>query len=162
MSKTTTFSRVFHPKKIDHFLGKSKLNFWTKNEDFEQCGTARAGAWIPIFAAPWQILVANLLPREEGESPLLALKSRLSALQPSYPCLAANNPAVVVTAFAKAMSAPFHSRIAENASPTHSPRLLPFHSLRCCLSFGPLVQITFRLSAQRNTIFQIFEFSRQK
>ena len=36
-SKTTTFSRVFHPKKIDNFLGKSKLKFWTKNEDFEQC-----------------------------------------------------------------------------------------------------------------------------
>ena len=36
-SKTTTFSRVFHTKKIDNFLGKSKLNFWTKNEDFEQC-----------------------------------------------------------------------------------------------------------------------------
>ena len=34
--KTTTFSRVFHPKKkIDNFLGKSKLVFWTKNEDFE-------------------------------------------------------------------------------------------------------------------------------
>ena len=36
-SKTTTFSRVFHPRKIDNFLGKSKLNFWTTNEDFEQC-----------------------------------------------------------------------------------------------------------------------------
>ena len=36
-SKITTFSRVFHPKKIDNFLKKSKLNFWTKNEDFEQC-----------------------------------------------------------------------------------------------------------------------------
>ena len=36
-SKTTTFSRVFHPNKIDNFHGKSKLNFWTKNEDFEQC-----------------------------------------------------------------------------------------------------------------------------
>ena len=36
-SKTTTFSRVFHPNKIDNFFGKSKLNFWTKNEDFEQC-----------------------------------------------------------------------------------------------------------------------------
>ena len=35
--KATTFSRVFHPKKIDNFLGKSKLIFWTKNEDFEQC-----------------------------------------------------------------------------------------------------------------------------
>ena len=40
-SKTTTFSRVFHPKKID-FLGKSKLNFWTKNEDFKQCDALRA------------------------------------------------------------------------------------------------------------------------
>ena len=36
-SKTTIFSRVFHPKKIDNFIGKSKLDFWTKNEDFEQC-----------------------------------------------------------------------------------------------------------------------------
>ena len=33
-------------------------------------------------------------------------------------------------AFAKAMSAPFHSRIAENASPTHSPPPFPF-------GFGP-------------------------
>ena len=38
-SKTTTFSRVFHPQKIDNFLGKLKLNFWTKNEDFEQCAS---------------------------------------------------------------------------------------------------------------------------
>ena len=35
--KTATFSRVFHPQKIDNFPGKSKLKFWTKNEDFEQC-----------------------------------------------------------------------------------------------------------------------------
>ena len=28
----------FFTQKIDNFLGKSKLNFWTKNEDFEQCG----------------------------------------------------------------------------------------------------------------------------
>jgi len=61
-SKITTFSRIFHPNKIDNFsheikvsptsqhfhefftqkidnyLRKSKLNFWTKNEVFEQCG----------------------------------------------------------------------------------------------------------------------------
>ena len=36
-NKTTTFSRVFLPKKMDNFLGKSNLNFWTKNEDLEQC-----------------------------------------------------------------------------------------------------------------------------
>ena len=29
-SKTTTFSRVFHPKKIDNFLGKSKVEFLDK------------------------------------------------------------------------------------------------------------------------------------
>ena len=40
-SKTKTFSRVFHPKKIDNFLGKPKLNFWTKNVDFEQCDFVR-------------------------------------------------------------------------------------------------------------------------
>ena len=39
--KTPTFSRVFHPIKIDNFLGKSKLNFWTKNEDFEQCASEK-------------------------------------------------------------------------------------------------------------------------
>ena len=33
-SKTTIFSRVFHPKKIDNFLVKSKLNFWTKKWRF--------------------------------------------------------------------------------------------------------------------------------
>ena len=33
--KTPTFSRVFHPNFFDNFLGKSKLNFWTKNEDFK-------------------------------------------------------------------------------------------------------------------------------
>ena len=38
-SKTIIFSRVFHPKKLTIFLGigKSKLIFGTKNEDFEQC-----------------------------------------------------------------------------------------------------------------------------
>ena len=30
--KTTTFSHVFHHKKIVNFLGKSKLNFWTKRK----------------------------------------------------------------------------------------------------------------------------------
>ena len=29
----------FSPKTIDNFLRKSKLNFWTKNEDFEQCAS---------------------------------------------------------------------------------------------------------------------------
>ena len=40
--KSTTFSRVFQPQKIDNFLGKAKLNFWTKNEDFEHCALGRA------------------------------------------------------------------------------------------------------------------------
>ena len=33
-SKTRTFSRIFHQKKRQ-FSRESKLNFWTKNEDFE-------------------------------------------------------------------------------------------------------------------------------
>ena len=32
--KTTTFARVFHPKKIDNFLGKSKLIFLDKKWRF--------------------------------------------------------------------------------------------------------------------------------
>ena len=72
--KTPTFSRVFHPKcfwqfftwnqscqqlksaKPQHFhkfftLGKSKLNFWTENEDFEQWEFLKLifGAKIQIF-----------------------------------------------------------------------------------------------------------------
>ena len=35
--KTAAFSRVFTQNNSRIFLGKSKLNFWTKNEDFEQC-----------------------------------------------------------------------------------------------------------------------------
>ena len=36
-SKITTFHEFFTQKKSTLFLTKSKLNFWTKNEDFEQC-----------------------------------------------------------------------------------------------------------------------------
>ena len=36
-SKTAAFSWVFTQTNSKIFLGKSKLNFWTKNEDFEQC-----------------------------------------------------------------------------------------------------------------------------
>ena len=37
--KPQHFYEFFTPKKSTIFLGKSKLNFWTKNEDFERCGT---------------------------------------------------------------------------------------------------------------------------
>ena len=37
MSRPVAFSRFFHQKKIDTLLGKKKLNFWTKSEDFEKC-----------------------------------------------------------------------------------------------------------------------------
>ena len=45
--------KSFSPQKIDNFLGKSgksKLDFWTKNEDFEQCD-------LPSFStvAVWTI-----------------------------------------------------------------------------------------------------------
>ena len=32
---------------MDNFLEKSKLNFWTKNEDFEQC--------VPYISAGWHV-----------------------------------------------------------------------------------------------------------
>ena len=48
-SKTAAFSRIFPPRKIDNFLGKSKLIFWTKNEDFEQCVPERFANYIMIF-----------------------------------------------------------------------------------------------------------------
>jgi len=82
--KTPTFSRVFHPKffwqffswnqscqelkspkpqhfheffthkKIHNFLGKSKLIFWTKNQDFEQCV-------FQSYSSLFQILMIGLL-----------------------------------------------------------------------------------------------------
>ena len=36
-SKPQHFHEFFTPNNSTIFLGKSKLNFWTKNEDFEQC-----------------------------------------------------------------------------------------------------------------------------
>ena len=44
-SKTATFLRVFTQNNSTIFLGKSKLNFWTKNEDFEQCDSNRYLRW---------------------------------------------------------------------------------------------------------------------
>ena len=38
---TSHFQEFFYPKKSTIFLGKSKLNFWTKNEDFEQCAVSK-------------------------------------------------------------------------------------------------------------------------
>ena len=47
--KNPTFSRVFHPKFFANFLGKLKLNFWTKNEDFEQCDVTVIHIVIVLF-----------------------------------------------------------------------------------------------------------------
>ena len=66
-SKTTTFSRVFHPKKIHNFLGKSKLNFWTKNEDFEQCVKKEFEFWsgniyfFTFFQLHWDVKLSTLV-----------------------------------------------------------------------------------------------------
>ena len=80
--KTPTFSRVFHPnffwqffswnqscqqlkcpkpqlfhefftQKIDNFLGKTKLNFWTKNEDFEQCDLGKVAGRDTFLLNPF-------------------------------------------------------------------------------------------------------------
>ena len=84
--KTPTFSRIFHPnffdnfsreikvvnsskvqnhniftsfslQKIDNCLGKSKLNIWTKNEDFEQC------ALLSLTAIPNCVVQATVARR---------------------------------------------------------------------------------------------------
>ena len=39
----------FSSKKIDKFLGKSKLNFWTRNEDFEQCAKLKERRTFVIY-----------------------------------------------------------------------------------------------------------------
>ena len=59
-SKITTFSRVFHLQKIDNFLEKSKLNFWTKNEDFEQC-VRQLFQFILFFCSFIMVNSSNLL-----------------------------------------------------------------------------------------------------
>ena len=43
-SKTEAFSWVFTENNSIIFLGKSKLNFWTQNGDFEQCGRGHTQA----------------------------------------------------------------------------------------------------------------------
>ena len=39
--KPQHFHEFFTKKKVEHFLRKSKLNFWSKNEDFEPCERLR-------------------------------------------------------------------------------------------------------------------------
>ena len=88
-SKTTTFSRVFHPKKIDNFLGKSKLNFWTKNEDFEHCDCYCSWTLWLLERTSISLAVASLLMEESlwltiskqsqlTRIPLLALQLQVS------------------------------------------------------------------------------------
>ena len=48
-SKTAVFSRVFTQNNSTIFLGEVKLNFWTKNEDFEQCVIILIVQFILIF-----------------------------------------------------------------------------------------------------------------
>ena len=88
-SKTTTFSRVFHPKKIDNFLGKSKLNLWTKNEDFEHCDCYCSWTLWLLERTSISLAVASLLMEESlwltiskqsqlTRIPLLALQLQVS------------------------------------------------------------------------------------
>ena len=79
-SKTTAFSRIFHPKKTTIFSGNQSwilANFRTKNEDFEQC----------VLFEVWQIFV-QFLPHlrwrqwvypELKKSPFLVKNSGLSS-----------------------------------------------------------------------------------
>ena len=49
----------FYTKIIDNFLGKSKLNFWTKNEGFEQCALCRLQSQISLSIKLLQIPTAK-------------------------------------------------------------------------------------------------------
>ena len=54
--KPQHFHELF-TQKIGNFLGKSKLNFWTKNEDFEQCDLIEHLTWIQsdfFYRKHWQ------------------------------------------------------------------------------------------------------------
>ena len=61
-SKTTTFSRVFYPKKIDNFFGNPKLKFWTKNEDFEQC--EKKVTFLKYYKSVKSIMQSQLLKKK--------------------------------------------------------------------------------------------------
>ena len=51
--KPQHFHEFFTPIKIDNFLGKSKLNFWTKNEDFEQCAERKRATKYSLEDSWW-------------------------------------------------------------------------------------------------------------
>ena len=62
--KPQHFHEFFTPKKISTiFLGKSKLNFWTKNENFEQCDVRNL----------WQIRKTWNISVQQLKSPKLQL-----------------------------------------------------------------------------------------
>ncbi len=57
-SKTTTFSWLFHPKKIDNFLGKSSWIFGQKmNTYFEKCESVKLESlWVCVLLPPFFFL----------------------------------------------------------------------------------------------------------
>ena len=48
--KPQHFHEFFTPQKSTIFLGNQRLNFWTKKEDFEQCGLRNV--WTTCWANP--------------------------------------------------------------------------------------------------------------
>ena len=73
----------FSPKKIDNFLGQSKLNFWTKNEDFEQYGTKND------FCHSVSWLFTSLLTEKRRFSSFSKVQCSSSVLHPTIDLLAA-------------------------------------------------------------------------
>ena len=69
----------FSPKKIDNFLGKSKLNFWTKNEDFEQCVEVGFWAFITFFPFILQLWEQSQIDNSRLRDELSKTRDELSA-----------------------------------------------------------------------------------
>ena len=80
--KPQHFHEFFNQKKIDNFLGKSKLNFWTKNEDFEQClgkrpknlGLPGLGGSFGALERSSDFAITELSSPPNGDSRLTRLK----------------------------------------------------------------------------------------
>ena len=118
-SKTTTFSRVFHPKKIDNFSREIKVEFLEKNEDFEQC-TVRNLTIFPLLAE-LQGSIANSLADVDMASPVFCTSSTAWIISGS------------MSGFSKAICCPLSTKlaVARSTAATKTWALLDFPFFFC-------------------------------
>ena len=82
--KPQRFHEFFTPKKIDNYLGKPKLNFWTKNEDFEQCVIHWCIFFQPTMDLTMEILAPWVCLRRLRPHPIL--RYQITAAAPVRGC----------------------------------------------------------------------------